>query len=114
MPIAVSTAYTTPYASLCPARRLPVGNIARRQFFELADIAKNARRGRSATAISPIALEAVRRIDQLFEIEREINGLSAEERLRIRQERSAPLLSDFEAWLRAERARLSRSSNVIK
>src|SRR3546814_10590190 len=45
---------------------------SRRQFFELADIAKNARRGRSAAAISPIALEAVRHIDALFEIEREI------------------------------------------
>ncbi|WBL82746.1 IS66 family transposase [Bradyrhizobium xenonodulans] len=86
----------------------------RRAFFELADIAQNARRGRSATAISPIALEAVRRIDQLFEIEREIYGLNAEERLRIRRERSAPLLTDLEAWLRAESARLSRSSNVIK
>src|SRR5947209_6671794 len=32
---------------------------ARRQFFELADIAANARRGRNAAAISPIALEAV-------------------------------------------------------
>jgi transposase len=87
---------------------------SRRGFYELADIAQNARRGRSATAISPIALEAVRRIDQLFEIEREIHGLSPEERLRVRQERSAPLLSDLEAWLRAECARLSRSSNVIK
>jgi transposase len=87
---------------------------SRRGFFELADIAKNARRGRSATAISPIALEAVRRTDQLFEIEREINGLSAEERLQIRKERSVPLLSEFEAWLRAQRAKLSRSSNVIK
>src|SRR3546814_19852321 len=38
---------------------------SRRQFFELADIAKNARRGRSAAAISPIALEAVRRIDEI-------------------------------------------------
>ena len=36
---------------------------ARRQFFELADIAANARRGRNAAAISPIALEAVKRID---------------------------------------------------
>lgn len=86
----------------------------RRASFELADIAQNARRGRSATAISPIALEAVRRIDQLFEIEREIHGSSAAERLRVRQDRSAPLLSDFAAWLRAESARLSRSSNVIK
>ena len=86
----------------------------RRAFFELADIAQNARRGRSATAISPVALEAVRRIDQLFEIERDIYGLSAEERLQIRRERSAPLLTDLEAWLRAEAAGLSRSSNVIK
>lgn len=50
---------------------------ARRQFFELADIAANARRGKNAGAISPIALEAVRRIDALFEIERGINGLAA-------------------------------------
>ena len=52
---------------------------SRRLFFELADIAKNARRGRSAVAISPIALEAVKRIDLLFDIERDINGLSADE-----------------------------------
>ena len=63
---------------------------ARRQFFELADIAANARRGKNAAGISPIALEAVRRIDVLFEIERGINGLSAEERLRVRHEQSAP------------------------
>lgn len=50
----------------------------------------------------------------MFEIERDIYGLSAEERLQIRRERSAPLLTDLEAWLPAESARLSRSSNVIK
>ena len=87
---------------------------ARRPFFELADIAKNARRGRSATAISPIALEAVRRIDALFDIEREINGLTPAARLAVRQERSAPLLTDLEAWLCAQRAKLSRASAVIK
>jgi transposase len=87
---------------------------ARRQFFELADIAKNARRGRTAAAISPIALEAVKRIDALFDIERAINRLSADERLRVRQERSAPLLADLEAWLREQRSKLSRSSSVIK
>jgi transposase len=87
---------------------------ARRQFFELADIARNARRGRSAAAISPIALEAVRRIDALFGIEPEINGLSADARLRVRQERSAPLLTELEGWLRAQRSKLSRSSAVLK
>ena len=87
---------------------------ARRQFFELADIAANARRGKQAPAISPIALEAVKRIDALFDIERSINGLSASERLRVRQEQSAPLLADLKAWLGEERSRLSRSASVAK
>ena len=87
---------------------------SRRQFFELADIAKNARRGRSAAAISPIALEAIRRIDALFDIERDINGLAAAERFAVRQERSAPLLAELETWLREERAKLSRSASVAK
>ncbi|WP_287382049.1 IS66 family transposase, partial [Mesorhizobium sp.] len=87
---------------------------ARRQFFELADIAANARRGRQAPAISPIAFEAVKRIDALFDIERAINGLDAGERLRVRQEQSRPLLTALEAWLRDERSRLSRSASVVK
>ena len=87
---------------------------ARRQFFELADIAANARRGKNAGAISPIALEAVRRIDALFEIERGINGVAAAERMRIRKEQSAPLLEALEAWLREQRGRLSRSASVAE
>jgi hypothetical protein len=87
---------------------------SRRQFFELADIAKNARRGRSATTISPIALEAVKRIDALFDIEPDINGLGAAERLAVRQERSVPLLAELDKWLREERVRLSRSASVAK
>ena len=87
---------------------------ARRQFFELADIAANARRDKNAAAISPIALEAVKRIDALFDIERGINGQSAGERLRVRKEQSAPVLATLEAWLREQRARLSNSSSVAK
>jgi transposase len=87
---------------------------ARRQFFELADIAANARRGKDAPPISPVALEAVKCIDSLFDIERAINGLSGEERLRVRQEQSAPLVVALQAWLSSERSRLSRSASVIK
>ncbi|MDO8877183.1 MAG: IS66 family transposase [Pseudolabrys sp.] len=87
---------------------------SRRQFFELADIAANARRGKDAAAISPIALEAVKRIDALFDIERGINGMNADDRLRVRREQSAPLLAALEAWLRDERSRLSRSASVAK
>lgn len=85
---------------------------ARRKFFELADVARNARRGKGAKPISPIALEAVKRIDALFAIERDINGLGAADRLAVRQEKSKPLLAEMEDWLRAERASLSRSSPV--
>jgi transposase len=87
---------------------------ARRQFFELADIAANAQRGKKAAAISPIALEAVKRIDALFDIERGINGQSAEQRLRVRKEQSAPLVTGLEAWMRGQRSRLSRSSSVAE
>ncbi len=61
-----------------------------------------------------LAFEAVKRIDALFYIERETNGLSAKQRLAVRAERSAPLLADLEARLRAERARLSRHASVAK
>jgi transposase len=56
----------------------------------------------------------VKRIDALFDIERTINGASADKRLCVRREQSAPLLAELEAWLREERARLSRSASVIK
>ena len=87
---------------------------ARRKFFELADIAANLRRGKQAAPISPIALEAVKRIDAIFDIEREINGLSAEKRLAARQERSVALVAALEVWMRAERAKLSRHAAVAK
>lgn len=87
---------------------------SRRQFFELADLAAKTRRGGRAPVISPVALEAVQRIDALFDIERTISGLDASERLRVRQEASALLARDLEAWLREERARLSRSASVAK
>jgi transposase len=90
---------------------------ARRPFFAMADLAENARRkaqGKTSAAISPLALEAVRRIDALFEIERAINGQSADQRKAVRQEQSAPLVADLEAWMRDQRARLSRGNDVAK
>lgn len=83
---------------------------ARRKFFVLADIAANAKRRKNTEPISPIALEAVRRIDALFEIEREVNGLTASERLDRRRRDSQLLVDALEDWMRAERARLSRAS----
>jgi transposase len=87
---------------------------ARRGFFELADLAASVRRGPGAAPVSPIALEAVTRIDALFAIERAINGLSATERRRIRQEQSRPLVEELHVWLQEKRAALSRSASVAK
>lgn len=87
---------------------------ARRKLFELADIAGAARRGDKAPAISPLALEAVKRIDAVFDAERAINGMSAEQRLAVRQKDVAPLVDDLHAWMTTERARLSGHAPVAK
>lgn len=76
---------------------------ARRRFFVLADVAK-----------APLALEAVRRIDAIFDVERTLNGLPVEQRLVLRQRHVAPLVGELEAWMRTERARLSRHNDVAK
>jgi transposase len=59
----------------------------RRKFFDLVRLSK-----------APIAVEAVKRIDVLFAIEREINGLMPQERLRVRQERSRPMIIELQIW----------------
>ena len=59
-------------------------------------------------------LEAVKRIDALFDIERTINGETAERRLAMRQERSAPLVAELEDWMRTERAGLLRHASAAK
>jgi transposase len=75
----------------------------RRKFFDLARINK-----------APIAEEAVARIDALFAIEREINGLTPEARVDARHDRSRPLVVALEAWLREQRARVSKNSDTGK
>jgi transposase len=90
---------------------------ARRPFFALADIEASTRRkaeGKAPAPISPLALEIVQRMDRLFEIERGINGKSAEERRAVRQELSRPLVADLEARIRAERPKLSCGNDLAK
>jgi transposase len=74
---------------------------ARRYFFDLARLNK-----------APIGIEAVARIDALFAVEREINGKTAEERWRVRQERSRPLVEALGQWLREQHAKVSPSSKT--
>jgi transposase len=76
---------------------------ARRKFFDLARISQ-----------APIAREAIARIDALFAIEREINGLGPPQRVAVRTERSRPLVVALETWLREQRGRMSRNSDTGK
>src|SRR6201999_4258292 len=75
----------------------------RRKFFVLAEVAK-----------APLALEAVRRIDAIFDVERTINGLPAEQRLAVRSEHLTPLVGALETWMRNARSKLSRHNDVAK
>ena len=76
---------------------------ARRKFFDLARISQ-----------APIASEAVARIDALFAVERESNGLAPPQRVGVRTERSRPLVVALETWLREQRARVSKNSDTGK
>ena len=90
---------------------------ARRKFFALADLAQNARRkarGNTPVFVSPMALAAVRKIDALFDIERDINGHAAADRLAVRRELSMKLVAELEIWMRQERAKLSRHDDLAK
>lgn len=98
-----------------PLTRALCWSHARRYFFELADLdTQLKKRRKKAPVISPIAVEAVHRIDAIFDIERAINGRSADERLAARQEHSAKPVADLEAWLRDNRSKLSKSSPVAE
>ena len=86
-----------------PITEAPCWGHARRKFFVLADLRQ-----------APLAIEAVRHIDAIFAIERDINGAAPEQRLAVRQQRIRPIVAKLESWMRAERVRLSRHAEVAK
>ena len=75
----------------------------RRKTFELAEVAR-----------APLAAEAVRRIDGVFEAERAVNRSPASDRLQHRQAVVAPLVTDLHAWMLETRGRLSRHNDLAK
>jgi transposase len=75
----------------------------RRKLFKLAEVHH-----------MPLAIEAVRQIDAIFAAEAAINGKPAAERLAVRQRDIAPLVAALEAWMRAERAKLSRHNDLAQ
>ncbi len=76
---------------------------ARRKLFEVHESTR-----------SPIAEEALRRIQALYQIEADIMGRSAAEREAERQARSKPLLEDLKTWMEAQRRRASGKTALGK
>ena len=86
-----------------PVIEAPCWAHGRRGLFDLARLGK-----------SPVATEIVRRIDELFAIERDINGKPPHARRTVRQERSKPIVADLEAYMREQLQRLSPKTDLAK
>ncbi|WP_109020172.1 IS66 family transposase [Escherichia coli] len=63
---------------------------------------------------SALTEEALKRIGELYAIEAEIRGMTAEQRLAERQLKTKPLLKSLESWLREKMKTLSRHSELAK
>jgi hypothetical protein len=63
---------------------------------------------------SPIAEEALRRIQNLYAIEAEITGRTADQRQKIRREQALPILNDLRSWMTEQRRRLSSKTGLAK
>jgi transposase len=76
---------------------------ARRKFDEL--VKANA---------SEVAAQAIQRIAWLYRIEADARGLSCEQRLQMRHERTRPLCKELHLWLQIERKRVPDGSAIAK
>jgi transposase len=74
---------------------------ARRKFYDLYVAGR-----------SPLAAEAIRRIGELYAIEREIRGRKPSERMLVRQQRAGPLLDELRRWLAATLRMVSAKSEL--
>jgi transposase len=75
----------------------------RRHFYDLYEAHKSA-----------VAKEALERIKDLYAIEEEIRGRSAEERREVRNARSRPLMESMKQWFEETLGKLSRKSDTTK
>ena len=86
-----------------PLREAACWAHARRKFFELADLRR-----------SPIAIEAVARIDAIFAVARTTNGLGPDGRRAHRSARSAALVAKLKARMLANHAKRSAKTPVAQ
>ena len=75
----------------------------RRRFYEIA-----------AAGPAPIASEALERIAKLYAVENDIRSRSADERRRVRQELSQPLVDALKPWLKSQLERVSQKGKLAE
>jgi transposase len=75
----------------------------RRRFYELA-----------VAGPAPIASEALERIAKLYAVETDIRGQTADQRRRVRQERSRPIVEALQIWLKAQLERISQKGKLAE
>jgi transposase len=75
----------------------------RRRFYELA-----------VAGAAPIASEALKRIAELYAVETEIRGRSADERRMLRQQKSRPVLEALEPWLQTKLGLISQKTKLAE
>jgi hypothetical protein len=68
----------------------------------------------AAGGSAPIAAEALARIADLYAIEAEIRGRSADERRAVRQEKTRPLVDALKPWLEAQLSIVSQKSTIAE
>jgi transposase len=86
-----------------PVRLAYCWSHCRREFFDLAK-----------SAPAPIAIEALRRIAQFYQIEADIRGRSADQRQAVRQQKTKPLVEALKTWLEKALAQLPGRSEIAK
>ena len=75
----------------------------RRPFYELA-----------AAGPAPIASEMLRRIAELYRIEHDIRGRSADQRRAVRQQKSRLIVAELEPWLREKLGLISQKTKLAE
>ncbi len=62
---------------------------------------------------APTAIEALKRIAELYEIEAEIRGNNADERRAVRQQKTKPLFEALRAWFEKTLAQVAGGLSIV-
>jgi transposase len=100
---AATRAHPETQRQLEPCIELACWAHARRKFFDLFQASQ-----------SPVAQEALNRIGELYVIETEGRDMAADERQRLRAEKSVPALADLHDWLQQTRLKTPPNSATSK